>query len=181
MSGATTHLIILPHLFRQFMHLPAGIQGLWLHGELHSASEILSRDIVLNGKSSHAHANRALVQARLKNWSNALADAEMVTSLAFSQYVTLKDIHCQSIDARLSVIGCIAKSIALCGQHKHEDAMQAFDLAFGCCGAEQVNYLLLVKVCMVYRSCSDDLQFRFRQSSCSLLGTIATLLVVWLT
>ena len=66
------------------MHLAGGIQELWSQGMLDSAMEVLSRDIVLNGRSHHAYANRALVQARLRKWSNALADAEMVTSHALS-------------------------------------------------------------------------------------------------
>ncbi|KAG8214921.1 hypothetical protein J3R82DRAFT_10108 [Butyriboletus roseoflavus] len=110
-----------------FMHLSGVVQELWLHGELESAMEILSRDIALNGKTYHAFANRALVQARLQKWDDALVDAEM------------------SINIQPSVIGCIARSIALCGQGRHEDSMQAFDLSFSYCGAEQVNNLLLVK------------------------------------
>jgi hypothetical protein len=132
------------------MHLSGGIQELWLHEKLGSAMEVLSRDIVLNGKSHHAYANRALVQGRLQKWSNALVDAETVTSHPLSQRAPLKHIHYQSIDIQPSVIGCIAKSIALCGQDRHEDSMQAFDLAFSYCSAEQVNYLLLVKVCMAH-------------------------------
>lgn len=35
--------------------------------------------------------------------------------------------------------------------------MQAFDLSFGYCGAEHVDYLLLVKVCAAYEWCSDHI------------------------
>ncbi|KAF8123255.1 hypothetical protein EV363DRAFT_1356699 [Boletus edulis] len=115
-----------------FMHLNGVVQELWLQGNLGSALEVLSHDIVLNGKPHHTCANRALVQARLGKWSNALVDAEM------------------SIDVHPSVIGCIAKCIALSGQDRHEDSMQAFDLAFSYCGSEQVNYLLLVKSVVLF-------------------------------
>lgn len=128
------------------MHLNGAVQELWLHEKLASTMEILSHDVVLNGKSHHAYANRAILQARFKNWNDALIDAEMVTRHALPQSVTLKDFYFQSIDIQPSVIGCIAKSIALCGQGRHEDSMQAFDLAFSYCSAEEVNYLLLVKV-----------------------------------
>lgn len=80
-----TCLINTPHLFRQFMHLSGGIQELWLHGNLGHATELLSRDIALNRKSYGAYANRALVQARWQKWGDALVDAEMVTSHAFSR------------------------------------------------------------------------------------------------
>ena len=72
------YLIVAPHPSQQFMHLTDVVQESWLHGKLGSAMEVLSRNIVLNGKSHHAYANRALVQARLKKWSDALVDAEMV-------------------------------------------------------------------------------------------------------
>ena len=77
-------MIIVPHLFQQFMHLAVGIQELWSQGKLDSAMEVLSRDIVLNRSSHHAYANHALVQACLRKWSNALADTEMVTSHTLS-------------------------------------------------------------------------------------------------
>jgi len=79
-----TYLINM-HLFRQFMHLSGGIQELWLHGNLGYATELLSRDIVLNGKSHGAYANRALVQARWQKWGDALVDAEVVSSHASSR------------------------------------------------------------------------------------------------
>ncbi|KAH0832420.1 hypothetical protein J3R83DRAFT_13460 [Lanmaoa asiatica] len=131
------------------MRIPGVIQQLWLHGDLESAMEILSRDIVLNGNSHHAFANRALVQARLQKWGNALVDAETVINHASFLDATLK-YNRQSIDIQPSVIGCIARSIALGGQGRHEDSMQAFDLAFSYCRAEQVNYLLLVKSVILF-------------------------------
>lgn len=150
---------------------------LWLQGKLESTIEVLSRDIVLNGKSHHAFANRALVQARLQKWGSALVDAEMVTHHTSFYRTTLKYICFQSIDIQPSVIGCIAKSIALCGQGRHEDSMQAFDLGFNYCSADQLNYLLLVKVCMTYERRSN-LTIRSSQSSCSLPDCIATPLLV---
>lgn len=146
------------------MHLSGVIQELWLHGELESAMEILSRDIAMNGKTYYAFANRALIQARLQKWDNALVDAEMVINHSSFSHTTLRCIRFQSIDIQPSVIGYIAKSIALCGQGRHEDSMQAFDLSFSYCRTEQVNYLLLVKVCMTYEWCPSLLLLPFFQS-----------------
>lgn len=75
------------------MHVNGVVLELWLHGKLESATEVLSRDIALNGKSHHAFANRALVQARLQKWDEALLDADMVINYAFLSRVTLKSIH----------------------------------------------------------------------------------------
>lgn len=165
------------------MRLSGVIQESWLHGELESASEILSRDIALNGKSHHTFANRALVQARLQKWGDALVSAEMVINNASFSHTKFKYIHFQSIDIQPSVIGCVARSIALCGQGRHEDSMQAFDLAFSYCRAEEVNYLLLIKVCMTYEWCPGftTLIIPSSQSSCSLLDCIATPWPVQLT
>ena len=64
----------------------------------------------------------------------------------FDLHYVLNVCDPKAIKAKRSIEGYIAKSAILCYQGNYEGAMQAFDLAFRHAGAEDVSFLLLVKV-----------------------------------
>ena len=68
----------------------------WRKGELTRAEEILTSEIERNSNPSHYHlANRAFVQARLRQWNGALDDAQAVTCI-FILLVTFANLDCLS-------------------------------------------------------------------------------------
>ena len=54
----------------------------------------------------------------------------------------------QSIEIQPSVIGYIAKSVALVESGQKEDGCRVLDLAFRYCNSVHVDHLLLIKVCI---------------------------------
>ncbi|KAF8548670.1 hypothetical protein OG21DRAFT_1489192 [Imleria badia] len=56
----------------------------------------------------------------------------------------------KSISIRPSVIGYIAKSVALIGSGKKEDGCRVFDLAFRHCPPKGVDLLLLIKAVVLF-------------------------------
>jgi len=94
----------------------------------------------------HALASRALVRARLRQSDAAIADATqvLVTLLSFSLMLTLT--YAKSIEVEPSIIGYIAKSVALIGTGEKYKAYRACDIAFAHSHSCHVNFLLLIKV-----------------------------------
>ena len=93
----------------------------------------------------HALASRALVRARLLQWDQAISDATEVSLYLLSHALIL--IQIKSIKIEPSVIGYIAKSMALAGKGEKYKAYRACDIAFERFHSTHVTFLLLVKVC----------------------------------
>ena len=97
----------------------------------------------------HVLASRALVRARLRQWEAALADAEQVLVALFSHILTLTSIYTKAIGIQPSVIGYIARSLALVGNGERDKGYCACDIASEIVPSSHATFLLLVRVCIV--------------------------------
>ena len=70
--------------------------------------------------------------------------------LLYSHILTLTSIYIKAIKSQPSVIGYIAKSVALVGKGERHKSYQACDIAFVRFHSSQLSFLLLVKVCIVF-------------------------------
>ncbi|KAG1745229.1 hypothetical protein EDB19DRAFT_477452 [Suillus lakei] len=95
------------------------------HGRLANGSKLLTQEIKADASKYITYANRSLVMARKLDWDRALQDA------------------IQSLSIRPSLIGYIAKGVALCGKQRVRDARTAFDLAFTFANGDSNATLLL--------------------------------------
>ena len=119
----------------------------WKHNQLANAEALLTAAIhESRNPSHHALACRALVRARTRQWDAAIADATEVFVALLSHMPSLTCI--KSIKIQPSVIGYIAKSVALVGNGEKHQAYRACDIAFGCFHSTHVTFLLLIKVCI---------------------------------
>ena len=100
------------------------------------------------GATHHVLASRALVRARLRLWDAALVDAAQVLVPLFSHTLSLTSIYTKAIEVQPSVIGYIAKSVALVGNGDRYSGYRACDIAFERFHSSHVSFLLLVKVCI---------------------------------
>ena len=120
----------------------------WKHDQLANTEALLTAAIPASRNlSHHALASRALVLARLRQWDAAIADANEVFFALFSHMLTLIPIFAKSIEIKPSVIGYIAKSVALVGKGEKHKAYRACDIAFEHFHSEYISFLLLTKVC----------------------------------
>lgn len=120
----------------------------WKQGQFVKTEALLTEDIDSGNPSHRALAHRALIRARLRQWDAANDDAEKVISAAFPlQAYTNSNSYPKSINIHLSVIGFIAKGIALVGEGKKQEGYRACDLAFKHCRSDRVDILLAIKVC----------------------------------
>jgi WD40 repeat protein len=107
----------------------------WKHNQLANAEALLTPAIHKSrNPSHHALASRALVRARLRQWDAAIADAT------------------ESIEIQPSVIGYIAKSVALVGNGEKHKAYRTCDIASVRFHSTHVTFLLLIKVCPMHSS-----------------------------
>ena len=121
----------------------------WKHNQLESANALLTTTIAKSrNPTHHVLASRALVRARLRLWDAALVDADQVLVALFSYTLTLTSIHTKAIEIGPSVIGYIAKSVALVGNGDRNSGYRACDIAFERFHSSHVSFLLLVKVCI---------------------------------
>jgi tetratricopeptide (TPR) repeat protein len=113
----------------------------------HTAEEVLTQEMNANGYNYDLYANRSVARARNSEWDKALQDAEEVRRSANHDVVD-DGFIAQSITIQPSLLGYISKGIALCGNDRLGDAMEAFDLAFQFTNRDQVtiDLLLLIKV-----------------------------------
>ena len=119
----------------------------WKHNQLANAEALLTAAIhESRNPIHHALASRALVRARLRQWDAAIADATKVCVALFSRVLWL--IYIKSLKIQPSVIGYIAKSVALVGNEEKHKAYRTCDIAFLRFHSTHVNSLLLVKVCL---------------------------------
>ncbi|KAF8552471.1 hypothetical protein OG21DRAFT_1443452 [Imleria badia] len=107
--------------------------NLWRHDQLADSEALLTAAIPTPQRSSHhALASRALVRARLQLWNAAVDDAE------------------KSIKIRPSIIGHIAKSVALVGKGEKHKAYRACDIAFDHFHPSRSRFVLLIKAIIVF-------------------------------
>ena len=119
----------------------------WRHNQLANAEASLTAAIHdSRNPSHHALASRALVRTRLRQWDAAIADATQVCLVLLSRAMSL--ICIKSIKIQPSVIGYIAKSVALVGNGEKHKAYRACDIAFERFHSAHVTFLLLIKVCI---------------------------------
>ena len=121
----------------------------WKQDRLADTDASLTGIITNSSHPSHdALANRALVRAHLRHWDVAIDDAESVSPHLIFHTLMLTMGLPKSIRIRPSVIGYIAKSVALIGGERKEQGYRVFDLAFKYCDPQTVNLLLVLKVCI---------------------------------
>ena len=121
----------------------------WMHDQFEEAEVSLTAAISESRDPIHdVHASRALVRARLRQWDAALVDAELVLVTLFSHAPPLTSIYTKAIEIQPSVIGYIAKSVALVGNGDRLSGYRACDIAFERFHSSHVSFLLLVKVCI---------------------------------
>ena len=121
----------------------------WEQDQLENADALLTTAISESrNENHHVLASRALVRARLRQWDAALVDAEQVLVALFSHALTLTSIYTKAIEIWPSVLGYIAKSVALVGSGDRYSGYRACDIAFERCHSSQVSFLLLAKVCI---------------------------------
>ena len=133
------------HLTFQGPELDIGSAALnaWKHGQLVDAEVLLSRAI----PTYHVLASRALVRARLGEWDAAIADAEEVHVVSFSHAWSLIPFPIKSITIRRSLVGYVAKGVALVGKGEKDKGIRVCDISFRYFHSEHVSFLLLFKVC----------------------------------
>jgi hypothetical protein len=123
----------------------------WKHNQLANAEALLTPAIHKSrNPSHHALASRALVRARLRQWDAAIADATEVFVALLSHVPSL--ISIKSIEIQPSVIGYIAKSVALVGNGEKHKAYRTCDIASVRFHSTHVTFLLLIKVCPMHSS-----------------------------
>ena len=122
---------------------------LWKQDQLTDAEALLTAAITTSNTTHHVLASRALVRARRREWDTALVDAEMVFVALLSHILTLTPCYAKAINLQPSVIGYIAKSIALVGKGDRYMGYRTCDIAFGLFHSSHVTFLLLIKVCIV--------------------------------
>ena len=114
--------------------------------------EILSNEISDGGFRDFVHyarANRSIVRARLRKWDEALEDAEaaMVINLYRLFHTVSADIGpVKSYNGQKPLIAYIAKGTALCGQGKHEAAVNVFDAILRDCDNDTKNFVERIRV-----------------------------------
>ena len=86
------------------------------------------------------------MRARLRQWDAAIADATQVFIALLPHALSL--IYIKSIKIRPSVIGYVAKSVALVGNGERHKGYRTCDIAFERFHSTHVTFLLLIKVCI---------------------------------
>jgi hypothetical protein len=144
------HLIHI-HL-SQLTYISHAAHETWKDGKLDETEEILSNEITdqgFRGFVHYARANRSLVRARQRKWDEALEDAEaaMVIILYRLFHTVSADIGpVKSYNGQKPLIAYIAKGMALCGQKKHEGAVNVFDAVLRDCDNDTKNFVERIKV-----------------------------------
>ncbi|KAG2147458.1 uncharacterized protein EDB93DRAFT_1147372 [Suillus bovinus] len=113
------------------------IRNAFITGDLFTAESLLTEAIYAEKKTNYiSYANRSFLMAQKSEWDCALEDAR--TSLSIQP----------------SLMGCISKGIALCGQKQIEAAMKAFDLAFIFADEDSkaIHFLLLIKAIALFNA-----------------------------
>ncbi|KAG8214862.1 hypothetical protein J3R82DRAFT_10029 [Butyriboletus roseoflavus] len=121
------------------IHIDDVVIESWSNDCLEYADVLLTRAIAdSRNPSQYIFASRALVRARLGKWDAAIDDAK------------------KSINIQSSVIGYIAKSVALVGKGKRREGYRACDIAFEHYHSTHVTFLLLIKAVIVFMAGERD-------------------------
>lgn len=132
-----------------FVHISDTALHSWRQDWLADTEASLTDTITNSGHPSHdALANRAIVRVHLRRWDVAIDDAEKASPCLLSRPLFLTLIDSKSINICPSAVGYISKSVALIGGGKKEEGCRVFDLAFTHCHPHDLDFLLLVKVCV---------------------------------
>ncbi|KAG1752319.1 WD40-repeat-containing domain protein [Suillus paluster] len=109
-------------------------------GDLPTAEELLTKEIDADDKNYNSYANRSFIMARKLDWDHALCDA------------------IKSVSIQPSLIGYIAKVIALCGKQQVQDAVKAFDVAFAFTHADPktTHFLFLIKAIALFNAHNQE-------------------------
>ncbi|KAF8557228.1 WD40 repeat-like protein [Imleria badia] len=132
---------VLPpsHSTLPFIDIPDTALDSWKRDRLDDMEASLTVSITNSrGQNHSALANRALVRAHLRLWDLAIDDAE------------------KSINIRPSVIGYIAKSLALIGGGKKAQGCRVYDFVFRHCHRIDVDLLLLIKAVVLFMAGEHD-------------------------
>ncbi|KAG2338654.1 WD40 repeat-like protein [Suillus weaverae] len=111
-----------------------------LTGDLSTAEELLTQEIVTDPNEYTSYANRSFVMARKHNWDHALDDA------------------IKSITIKPSLTGYISKGIALCGKGQVREARIAFDVASILTNQNSIinHFLLLIKAIALFNTAQHE-------------------------
>ncbi|KAF8555612.1 hypothetical protein OG21DRAFT_1483751 [Imleria badia] len=126
--------IVFPSYYAlPFIEITVTAFSFWQHGKLANSEASLTETIFKYPYKNHLTlANRALVRAHLQHWNLAIDDAD------------------ESIKNHPSVIGYIAKSVALIGEGKKREGCEVFNQVFTHCDRIDVDLLLLIKAVVLF-------------------------------
>ncbi|KAG8217048.1 hypothetical protein J3R82DRAFT_5039 [Butyriboletus roseoflavus] len=128
------HVILDPTSRLPLIDMNNDIFQAWIEQKFYEAETSVCREMGDNPHRAHAFAYRALLQAHMNQ-----------------QHIAIKRAS-QSLAFRPTIIGHIAKAVALVGQGQHEPAFKAFDIVFCNCGAGETRFLLLIRAILLFVS-----------------------------
>ena len=138
-----------PTLQEPVIQIDDAALGSWKHDQLENAEALLTAAILeTRNPVHHVLASRALVRARLRQWDAALADAKKVIIALPPHTLTLTSFYTKANNIQPSVIGYIAKALALVGNGEGHKGYRACDIALERFYSSHVTFLLLIKVCI---------------------------------
>ena len=145
----------------------------WTRGQLVDAEVLLSAAIPASENKAHTLASRALVRARLGRWDVAFLDAKEVLIAPLSHTWALTPLKTKSLEIQGSVIGYIAKCVALVGKGEKDEGIRVCDIAFQHFHSKHVTLLLLLKVRDFTQPSSFSTSSLFRLLSFSWPGSMS--------
>lgn len=120
----------------------------WKDEQFTNAEALLTTSLYMSQNPSHlVLASRAFVRGRLQQWDAAIDDAEEVLSSLLFHFPMLMLIRIKSIKIQSSVIGYIAKSVALIGKGEKCKGYSVCDTAFEFFPSAHDSFMRLIKVC----------------------------------
>ncbi|KAN0101131.1 hypothetical protein V8E55_001115 [Tylopilus felleus] len=129
----------LSHISAPIIQIYDSVLDSWKYDRLIDADALLTDVVPASKDSSHdVLACRALVRTRLRQWDDAIDDAQ------------------KSIKIKPSLFGYIAMSLALVGNGEKHKAYRACDIAFQHCHSSHVPFLLLLKAIIIFMAGEHD-------------------------
>jgi WD40 repeat protein len=124
----------------QILDINAAVRNACITGDLHTAKELLTKEIGADADNYNSYANRSIIMTRQLDWDHALHDA------------------IKSVSIEPSFIGHISKGLALCGKQQVWDATKAFDLAFTFTNADlkTIHFLFLIRAIALFNANKDE-------------------------
>ncbi|KAF8439723.1 hypothetical protein L210DRAFT_3504191 [Boletus edulis BED1] len=131
------------------LRIDVTVLDLWKQDQLTKTETLLTAAIAASPHTTHdVLASHALVHARLREWDAALVAAKKVLVDLFSHTLTL--IFTKAIKIRPSVVGYIAKSIALVGKGERNKGYRTCDIAFARSHSSHLFFFLLIKAIIMF-------------------------------